>query len=127
MTLTLPLSAFCFATSYFASLALHSFPTRRSSDLLFFTGNYSLTIKIALMYIGLIIIRQMIEPKIFDNHFNMHPLGVLLIMFLSFKLWGLIALTTSPLFMIIIIASYTTALLHTVLTSITTKCFVFEN
>lgn len=88
---------------------------------LFFTGNYSLTIKIALMYIGLIIIRQMIEPKIFASHFNMHPLGVLLIMFLSFKLWGLIGLAISPLFMIIIIASYRTGLLHAVLTYIKTE------
>lgn len=68
----------------------------------FFISNYLLTIQLALLYMVLIVIRQLIEPKILASSIGISPLITLIILFVSFKKWGLFGLAISPFLLIVI-------------------------
>lgn len=71
---------------------------------LFISKNYLLTIKLALLFMFLIIIRQAIEPKLLSNVFQVPFIYVLLIMFLTYKIAGLAGIVLTPFLIIIILA-----------------------
>src|SRR5699024_2026195 len=56
---------------------------------LFFTNNFTLTIFISLLYMTIIIQRQLSEPKVVSNSLGMPPLAVLFCLFLAWQFWGL--------------------------------------
>ncbi|WP_082233612.1 sporulation integral membrane protein YtvI [Halobacillus massiliensis] len=64
---------------------------------LFFTENYTLTIPLAFLYMIILIIRQLVEPKVLSSQFGVHPLILLAGLFLGFQIWGGYALIISPL------------------------------
>src|SRR5699024_11187775 len=55
---------------------------------LFFMKSYSLTISISILYIVIIIVRQIIEPKILATNIGLSPLTALIILFIGIQLWG---------------------------------------
>ena len=63
---------------------------------LFVVGNYVLGIEIALLYIVLTIIRQIIEPKIVGDHVGLHPIITLLSMIVGTYVFGPIGLLGLP-------------------------------
>ena len=79
---------------------------------LFITGDYLLTIQLASLYIFVIIIRQIIEPKIIASSIGIHPIFSLTILFVSFQLWGLFGIVLTPIILIGISTLYHTRILH---------------
>lgn len=73
---------------------------------LFLTHNYYLTIGLTVLYMVLIISRQIIEPKILSTSIGLNPLVALIILFFSIQLWGVIGILIAPLLLIIISALY---------------------
>lgn len=67
---------------------------------LFIIGNYSLTIKLALLYGAVVILRQLIEPKIVSAKIGIRPLTVLISLFLSIQIFGAVGLILAPLIII---------------------------
>lgn len=64
---------------------------------LFVVGNYVLGIEIAVLYVVLTIIRQIIEPKIVGDHVGLHPIITLLSMIVGTYVFGGIGLLGLPI------------------------------
>lgn len=73
---------------------------------LFVIGQFPLMIKLALLYGFIIIVRQMIEPKIVSARIGIRPLTVLISLFLSLQFLGAIGIILAPLIIIFIHALY---------------------
>src|SRR5699024_6773123 len=54
---------------------------------LFFSGDYSLTIGLTFIYMAIILIRQILEPKILSVNVGVSPLIALLTLFISVQWW----------------------------------------
>lgn len=81
---------------------------------LFVLGNYSLTIGLATVYVIIIIVRQVIEPKIVSTHIGIRPLTVIVSLFLSFQLFGVMGVIFAPILMILGHALYEAQVFHKV-------------
>lgn|SRR5699024_7451209 len=79
---------------------------------LFITGNYSLTMGLAILYIILIIVRQVIEPKILSSNIGIDPLIMLIVLFISIQLWSVLGLLVAPFIVICLYALYHAGLFH---------------
>src|SRR5699024_11329540 len=68
----------------------------------FITGQYVLTIELAALYGVLLILRQMMEPKIIAREIGIHPFIALSILFLSYQTIGLLGILLTPVILIFI-------------------------
>lgn len=75
---------------------------------LFLSANYSLTISLSILYMIVIISRQILEPKILSEQIGINPLFALIILFLSLKIWGILGIILTPLILIFFSAAYRT-------------------
>mgnify|MGYP001319014368 CR=1 FL=1 len=73
---------------------------------LFFIGDYYLTIGLSVIYMIIIIVRQIIEPKIIASNIGLHPLVALIGYFIGIQIWGVVGLIIAPFILIIIYALY---------------------
>lgn len=73
---------------------------------LFFFQYYEMTIQLTILYIVLIVIRQLLEPKILSSNLGVHPLFALIVLFTGYKLWGLNGIIFTPIIIIIIGGCY---------------------
>ncbi|MGM8215592.1 sporulation integral membrane protein YtvI [Bacillaceae bacterium W0354] len=64
---------------------------------LFFTSQFVLTIKICLLFLLLIIVRNILEPKLIGSSIGVHPLGLLIILFVFIKLFGFLGFILGPI------------------------------
>lgn len=69
---------------------------------LFLTGNYDLTIPLAILYMAVVIQRQLMEPKVLSNNIGLNPLAVLIALFAGLQIWGFAGLFIGPFLLIII-------------------------
>lgn len=67
----------------------------------FITANYSMTIQLSVLYMAIIIVRQIVEPKLLSASIGLNPLATLLMMFVGLNLWGVMGLFISPFLLII--------------------------
>jgi len=73
---------------------------------LFFMKSYSLTISISILYIVIIIVRQIIEPKILATNIGLSPLTALIILFIGIQLWGVSGIIIAPFVLVFVSAIY---------------------
>jgi sporulation integral membrane protein YtvI len=78
----------------------------------FFTGHYFLTTGLSILYMVVIIQRQMMEPKILSSHIGLDPLATLVSLFVGFQLWGLGGLILGPVLLVVINTLYQTGALQ---------------
>lgn len=69
---------------------------------MFFTGNYFLTIGLSLLYIVVIIQRQMMEPKVLSTNIGLDPLATLVALFVGYQLFGFLGLIVGPVTLVIL-------------------------
>ena len=55
-------------------------------------GDIKLAISLVILYLIIIITRQLIEPKIVSSHIGIHPIFTLIAMYTGFKLIGVIGM-----------------------------------
>ncbi|WP_430784838.1 sporulation integral membrane protein YtvI [Virgibacillus flavescens] len=84
---------------------------------LFITADYTLTIKLSILYMIIIVVRQIIEPKLISSSIGLTPLTTLFIMFVALNIWGVIGLFISPILLIFWNACYQT--------KVVTKLYLF--
>ena len=65
-------------------------------------GNINLAVGLIILYIIIIVTRQLIEPKIVSNHIGIHPIFTLLAMYTGFKIIGVLGMFVGPIILIII-------------------------
>ncbi|MHA6251437.1 sporulation integral membrane protein YtvI [Oceanobacillus sp. CAU 1775] len=80
----------------------------------FLTGNYALTIGLAIIYAIVIITRQLIEPKVLSMSMGIHPLAWLIAVFLGFKIWGVVGLLFAPFILVFIKSMQQAGVFHAV-------------
>lgn len=70
--------------------------------MLFLKNNNSLALSILGLYVFIIVVKQLLEPKLVSNNIGIHPIFTLLAMYTSFKIIGVIGLLIGPIILIII-------------------------
>ncbi len=73
---------------------------------LFFTAHYPLTIGLTIIYIAIILTRQILEPKIISANIGVSPLITLLAIFMSIQLWGIFGVLITPFILVTINTCY---------------------
>jgi sporulation integral membrane protein YtvI len=71
-----------------------------------FTANYPLGTGLLILYVIIIIIRNILEPKIIGKQIGLHPLIALISVFIGLKLFGVIGIFTLPLSIMLIFKMY---------------------
>ncbi|HWJ80232.1 MAG TPA: sporulation integral membrane protein YtvI [Niallia sp.] len=66
------------------------------------TGNLGLAIGLSVLYIVVLVQRQIMEPKILSSSIGLDPLATLMALFIGFKLFGFIGLIIGPVSLVII-------------------------
>jgi sporulation integral membrane protein YtvI len=66
------------------------------------TGNTKLAISLTFLYVIMLVIRQIIEPKIIGHQIGVHPLATLMSIYVGLKLFGAVGLMLGPILMLII-------------------------
>jgi sporulation integral membrane protein YtvI len=72
----------------------------------FITGNLLLGIKLTALYLLVMIIRAVLEAKVVAANLGLHPLAVLMAMFVGLKTIGVIGLILGPMLVIAILAAF---------------------
>lgn len=75
------------------------------------TGNYKMAIGIAVIDILVIIVRQMLEPRILGNEIGLHPLATLMSIFMGLKIFGIFGFIIGPVILVTIKAMQDSGLL----------------
>ncbi len=65
-------------------------------------GNFKLAIGLLILYVIVIVVKQLLEPKIVSNHIGIHPIFTLIAMYTGFKIIGIIGMFIGPIALIII-------------------------
>lgn len=67
-----------------------------------FNGDIKLSISLIVLYVVILVTRQLIEPKIVSNHIGIHPIFTLIAMYTGFKVIGVIGMFIGPVILIIL-------------------------
>ncbi|MBA2173354.1 sporulation integral membrane protein YtvI [Halobacillus locisalis] len=78
----------------------------------FFSGQFSMTIGLSILYAVIVITRQVLEPKLLASHFGVPPVLLLIGLFLGFQLLGVYGMILSPFVIVTIKTLYTSGLFH---------------
>ena len=60
-------------------------------------GNYALGIGLLISYVIILIVRQIVEPRIVGKHIGLHPLITLISMYAGLKIFGAVGLFLLPM------------------------------
>ncbi|MEM5598483.1 AI-2E family transporter [Niallia circulans] len=66
------------------------------------TGQIVLAIGLSVLYIIVLVQRQIMEPKILSSNIGLDPLATLIALFVGFKLFGFIGLIVGPVSLVIV-------------------------
>jgi len=80
----------------------------------FLTADYALTIALSVLYMIVVIQRQLLEPKIVSDNAGLNPLAVLIALFIGIQIWGAFGLFLAPLVVIIGHAFFRAGVFHQV-------------
>ncbi|MFD3445337.1 sporulation integral membrane protein YtvI [Microbacteriaceae bacterium 4G12] len=72
----------------------------------YFTGKVSLAIGLLILYIVVLVQRQVMEPKILSSNIGLHPLPTLIALFVGFKLFGFLGLIIGPVTLVLLKTLY---------------------
>ncbi len=79
---------------------------------MFFTGNYFMTIGLSILYIVVIVQRQMMEPKILSTNIGLDPLATLIVLFVGFKMFSFLGLIIGPVTLVILNTLHRAGVFH---------------
>lgn len=69
---------------------------------LFITGQIALAIGLSALYVIIIVVRQILEPKVLATNVGLDPLVTLIALFVGLKLWGFVGLIAGPAAVVIL-------------------------
>lgn len=68
---------------------------------LIFTNELGLAIKLAILYIIVLIVRQVMEPRVLSSSIGLDPLATLVALFIGYQLFGFLGLIIGPVSLVI--------------------------
>lgn len=71
-------------------------------------GNIPMGVSILVLYVVVLIIRQLIEPKIVGHQIGIHPLATLLAMYIGLKVFGMLGFILGPITVLLLKSIFTT-------------------
>lgn len=71
---------------------------------LFFTGNVELGFGLSIIYIIIVVVRQLLEPKLLSSNVGLDPLLTLIAIFVGLKLIGFLGIIMGPVTVVILLA-----------------------
>ncbi|WP_158221513.1 sporulation integral membrane protein YtvI [Terribacillus sp. 7520-G] len=78
----------------------------------FLSGNFSLTIGLAVLYLVIVLQRQLMEPNLLSVQIGLHPLATLIAVFAGFQLLGFIGLLAGPVLLVVLHTLHHTGVLR---------------
>lgn len=69
-------------------------------------GNYALGIELAVLYVVMVIVRNILEPKIVGRQIGVHPLAMLISMYVGLKIFGFVGIFVLPLILVAVRGFY---------------------
>lgn len=87
----------------------------------YLTHDYTATIQLSALYTCLILLRNVLEPKLIAQSMGIHPFIALSVLFLGVQLFGITGIFLTPLFLICISALYRAGILRIMYQFIHTK------
>ena len=73
-------------------------------------GDFNLGIAIIIIYATILVVRQLLEPKIVSGKIGIHPIFTLIAMYTGFKFIGFLGMFVGPIILIIIKNIFSTAI-----------------
>lgn len=67
----------------------------------FLSGHYPMTISLSVLYMIVVVSRQFLEPKLMSTSIGVHPLLLLIAVFLGIQLWGMLGLLVAPFIVVL--------------------------
>ncbi|WP_026690642.1 sporulation integral membrane protein YtvI [Alteribacter aurantiacus] len=80
----------------------------------FFSGDWFMSIGLSIIYGIVVVQRQVAEPKVLSRHIGVHPLPLLITLFLSYQLLGFAGLLLGPMILIILQSLVRAGIIHEV-------------
>ncbi|MDG4656534.1 sporulation integral membrane protein YtvI [Ectobacillus antri] len=77
-----------------------------------FTGDTAFAIGLLILYVVVIIQRQLMEPKVLSSNIGLEPLPTLIALFVGFKLYGLLGLIIGPVVLVVLKTLYDARVFH---------------
>lgn len=74
----------------------------------FIMGDIGLGVGLIIIYLTVILMRQLIEPKIVSQSIGVHPLMTLMAMYIGFRIFSIGGMIFGPLVMVIVVSFYKT-------------------
>ncbi|SFB24839.1 sporulation integral membrane protein YtvI [Lentibacillus halodurans] len=68
---------------------------------LFLSADYSMTIALTILYMFVVVQRQLLEPKIVSDRVGLNPLATLAALFIGIQIWGAFGLLIGPFLVIL--------------------------
>lgn len=68
----------------------------------FFTGEITLGVGLSILYLVVIVFRQVLEPKVLSSSIGLDPLATLIALFVGFQFFGFLGLIIGPVALVII-------------------------
>jgi sporulation integral membrane protein YtvI len=68
----------------------------------FFTGDTAFAIGLSVLYLVVVVQRQIMEPKVLSSSIGLDPLATLISLFVGFKLFGLLGLIAGPVTLVLL-------------------------
>ena len=65
-------------------------------------GNYGLTIGLAVLYVVIIVVRNIMEPRLVGRQIGIHPLAMLASMYVGLQIFGFIGIFVLPLVLLVV-------------------------
>ena len=65
-------------------------------------GDINLGIAIIIIYAIILVVRQLVEPRIVSNNIGIHPIFTLIAMYTGFRIIGVLGLFVGPIVLIIL-------------------------
>lgn len=81
-------------------------------------GNFKMGIGCAVLYVAVILLRRILEPKLVSDKMGFNPILTLVSMYVGYKWWGIIGMIIGPVFLMVIISIYKVGLLDKVIAAV---------
>jgi len=69
-------------------------------------GNYTLAVQLFLLYIVILIVRNILEPRVVGKQIGVHPLATLITMFLGLRIFGIWGMIGMPVALVVLVNAY---------------------
>ncbi|HEX6594615.1 MAG TPA: sporulation integral membrane protein YtvI [Bacillota bacterium] len=79
---------------------------------LFLTGHFPMTIHLSVLFMIVTIVRQLIEPKVLSSSIGVNPLLSLVVLYVSFQLWGITGVFLAPVILVLLYVCHEAKMFH---------------